>query len=83
MAAQRRARPSSPPGIRARPRAWSRRGDWLAGRTIRRVECTWKEDVRVWHPGQAWIWEPGIGVFDPGINALSVLTRILPPRRSS
>lgn len=51
---------------------------WLAVRTIRRVEVNWKEDVRVWHPGQAWIWEPGIGVFDPGINALSVITRILP-----
>ena len=51
---------------------------WIAGRKIRRVSCTWKEDVRVWHPGQEWIWEPGIGVFDPGINALSVLTRILP-----
>jgi len=51
---------------------------WIAGRAIRRVECAWKEDVRVWHPGQEWIWEPGIGVFDPGINALSVLTRILP-----
>ena len=51
---------------------------WIAGRSIRRVECAWKEDVRVWHPGQAWIWEPGIGVFDPGINALSVLTHILP-----
>ena len=39
----------------------------------------WKEDVKVWHPGQAWIWEPGgLGVFDPGINALSILTRILP-----
>lgn len=51
---------------------------WLTGRNIRRVEVNWKEDVRVWHPGQAWIWEPGIGVFDPGINALSVITRILP-----
>lgn len=51
---------------------------WLASRDIRRVEVNWKEDVRVWHPGQAWIWEPGIGVFDPGINALSVITRILP-----
>lgn len=51
---------------------------WIAGRKIRQVTCTWKEDVRVWHPGQEWIWEPGIGVFDPGINALSVLTRILP-----
>jgi len=51
---------------------------WIANRKITRVECNWKEDVRVWHPGQEWIWEPGIGVFDPGINALSVLTRILP-----
>lgn len=52
--------------------------EWIAGKRIRRVTCHWKEDVRVWHPGQEWIWEPGIGVFDPGINALSVLTRILP-----
>lgn len=51
---------------------------WLEGKRITQVTCNWKEDVRVWHPGQAWIWEPGIGVFDPGINALSVLTRILP-----
>ncbi|MES2443098.1 MAG: Gfo/Idh/MocA family oxidoreductase [Pseudomonadota bacterium] len=51
---------------------------WIAGRRVTRVECNWKEDVRVWHPGQQWIWEPGVGVFDPGINALSVLTRILP-----
>ena len=52
--------------------------DWLVGKTIHRVDVSWKEDVRVWHPGQEWIWEPGIGVFDPGINALSVLTAILP-----
>jgi len=52
---------------------------WLAGREIRSVEVSWKEDVRVWHPGQSWIWEPGgLGVFDPGINALSILTAILP-----
>lgn len=51
---------------------------WLADRVIRNVTVTWKEDVRVWHPGQEWIWEPGIGVFDPGINALSILTRLLP-----
>ena len=50
----------------------------LAGRRIAAVRITWKEDVRVWHPGQAWIWQPGgLGVFDPGINALSILTRIL------
>lgn len=52
--------------------------EWLKGKTIQKVICNWKEDVRVWHPGQEWIWEPGIGVFDPGINALSVLTAILP-----
>lgn len=53
--------------------------EWLATRRIKSVHITWKEDVRVWHPGQAWIWEPGgLGVFDPGINALSILTRILP-----
>jgi D-galactose 1-dehydrogenase len=52
---------------------------WLATRGITSVHINWKEDVRVWHPGQGWIWEPGgLGVFDPGINALSILTRILP-----
>ena len=52
---------------------------WLASRQIRSVAVHWKEDVRVWHPGQAWIWKAGgLGVFDPGINALSILTRILP-----
>jgi D-galactose 1-dehydrogenase len=52
---------------------------WLTDREIMRVSVTWREDVRVWHPGQAWIWEPGgLGVFDPGINALSILTHILP-----
>ncbi|NIE63293.1 Gfo/Idh/MocA family oxidoreductase [Burkholderia sp. Ax-1719] len=52
---------------------------WLATRTLRAVHVRWKEDVRRWHPGQQWIWEPGgLGVFDPGINALSIVTRILP-----
>ena len=52
---------------------------WVAGKTLRAVTVTWKEDVRRWHPGQDWIWEPGgLGVFDPGINALSILTEILP-----
>lgn len=53
--------------------------EWLRERRIERVEIDWREDVRVWHPGQAWIWEPaGLGVFDPGINALSIATTILP-----
>lgn len=52
---------------------------WLSGRRIRRASIVWREDVRVWHPGQSWLWEPGgLGVFDPGINALSIATRILP-----
>lgn len=51
---------------------------WLQGKAIRGVRVEWKENVRQWHPGQAWVWEPGIGVFDPGINALSAITRILP-----
>ena len=52
---------------------------WLADKAIARVSIVWREDVRVWHPGQAWIWEPGgLGVFDPGINALSIATEILP-----
>lgn len=52
---------------------------WLAGRTVRRGHITWREDVRKWHPGQDWIFEAGgMGVFDPGINALSILTEILP-----
>jgi D-galactose 1-dehydrogenase len=53
--------------------------NWLSERKIERVEVIWKEDVRRWHPGQEWIWEAGgLGVFDPGINALSIFTEILP-----
>ena len=55
--------------------------EWCAARTLTRVEITWKEDVRRWHPGQDWIWEAGgFGVFDPGINALSILTEVLDDR---
>ena len=51
----------------------------LKGRRIARMHVSWREDVRKWHPGQQWIWEPGgFGVFDPGINALSIATRIFP-----
>lgn len=52
---------------------------WLAATTARRIAITWKEDVRRWHSGQAWIWAAdGFGVFDPGINALSILTALVP-----
>ncbi|MBB4860800.1 D-galactose 1-dehydrogenase [Novosphingobium chloroacetimidivorans] len=51
----------------------------LAGKRIDRIEIQWREDVRKWHPGQDWIWETsGFGVFDPGVNALSIATEILP-----
>ncbi|AFL49471.1 D-galactose 1-dehydrogenase [Sinorhizobium fredii] len=52
---------------------------FLAATTIRNVKIIWKEDVRHWHPNQEWIWAAGgLGVFDPGINALSIITHILP-----
>ncbi len=53
--------------------------EWLRGKAISSVLIDWHEDVRVWHPGQAWIFEAGgFGVFDPAINALSIATAILP-----
>jgi D-galactose 1-dehydrogenase len=51
----------------------------LAGKRIAEMRVRWQEDVHKWHPGQQWIWEPGgFGVFDPAINAFSILTRIFP-----
>jgi predicted dehydrogenase len=51
---------------------------WVALHAAEGVTITWKEDVRHWHPGQDWIWKPGgLGVFDPGINALSILTEVI------
>ncbi len=51
----------------------------LKGKQVTKLCVTWKEDVNKWHPGQQWIAEPGgFGVFDPGINALSVVTKIMP-----
>lgn len=52
---------------------------WLQDKKISSAQIVWKEDVRRWHPGQEWIWQAGgVGVFDPGINALSILTEIMP-----
>ena len=52
---------------------------WIAAHEIDHIAINWREDVRRWHPNQAWIWQPGgFGVLDPGINALSILTEILP-----
>jgi predicted dehydrogenase len=39
----------------------------------------WREDPQKWHPDQDWIWQPkGFGVFDAGLNALSIITRLFP-----
>jgi D-galactose 1-dehydrogenase len=52
---------------------------WLAERRIRKVEIVWREDVRHWHPRAVWIWQAGgMGVLGSAINALSILTRIMP-----
>jgi D-galactose 1-dehydrogenase len=52
---------------------------WLADKEITGAHISWKEDVRRWHPGQDWVFAPGgMGVFDPGSNALSIITEILP-----
>lgn len=57
--------------------------NWLDNKQTTSVSVDWREDVRVFHPGQAWIWQAGgLGVFDPGINALSIITEILPTRFS-
>jgi D-galactose 1-dehydrogenase len=51
----------------------------LKDKRVASMRIEWRENVRKWHPGQAWVWEPGgFGVFDPGINALSIATRIFP-----
>ena len=73
---QRAAGRSSPPGTRNITGRSTRPRRWLAGQTVRRLRIAWKEDVRKWHPGQRWIWQAGgFGVFDPGINALSIMTK--------
>jgi D-galactose 1-dehydrogenase len=52
---------------------------YLADKVVTDAKIMWKEDVRRWHPNQEWVFEPGgMGVFDPGINALSILTEVLP-----
>ncbi|HHY49423.1 MAG TPA: Gfo/Idh/MocA family oxidoreductase [Alphaproteobacteria bacterium] len=51
----------------------------LAREGVASVRIDWRESVRKWHPGQEWVWEPGgFGVCDPGINAMSIFTEIMP-----
>jgi len=50
----------------------------LIDRKIESIRIVWKEDVCKWHTGQNWVWQAGgLGVFDPGINALSMLTELI------
>lgn len=50
---------------------------FLAGKKLATLRVDWNEDFRKYHPDQAWIWqETGFGVFDMGINALSVISRL-------
>ncbi len=57
---------------------------WLESRPVERLQVTWLEHFTDWHPNQKWLWrEPGFGVFDAGINAFSILSRILPDSLSA
>ncbi|HEV7291238.1 MAG TPA: Gfo/Idh/MocA family oxidoreductase [Devosia sp.] len=59
--------------------AVDRARDMLAKDGVKSVRIDWRESVRKWHPGQDWVWEPGgFGVCDPGINALSIFTKVMP-----
>ena len=61
-------------------RAVERAAELLSGRAIASLHIDWKEDVHKYHPQQSWIWQAGgFGVFDAGINGLSILSRILAP----
>ena len=51
----------------------------LAERGATAMRMTWKENVDKFHPGVDWFWQPGgMGVFDPGINAFSILVNVMP-----
>ncbi len=51
----------------------------LAERGANAMRILWREDVHKFHPGVDWFWQPGgMGVFDPGVNALSIVVACLP-----
>lgn len=51
----------------------------IAKEGLSSLTVDWREDPQKWHPGQDWIWQPkGFGVFDAGLNALSIITRFIP-----
>lgn len=59
--------------------AVARTAEILRNEQVTSLRIIWHEDVRHWHPGQDWVFAAGgYGVFDPGINALSIATAVLP-----
>ena len=73
-----------PAGIRAmRRRSRPRVPFWLEPRS-NPPPSSGRKTSAAGIPNQDWIWQAGgFGVFDPGINALSIATHILPRRSSS
>jgi D-galactose 1-dehydrogenase len=52
--------------------------DILADRGASAMRIVWHEDVNKFHPGVDWFWQPGgMGVFDSGVNALSIAVACL------
>ncbi|MCW4581576.1 Gfo/Idh/MocA family protein [Gluconacetobacter entanii] len=50
----------------------------LSANGMRAMRITWRESVQKWHPGANWFWKPGgHGVFDAGINALSIACAVM------
>ena len=77
--ARRRAGCCSRPGTRRYNAAVDAAKLILKDEGVASVRIDWRESVRKWHPGQDWVWEPGgFGVCDPGINAMSIFTKIMP-----
>lgn len=52
--------------------------EWVDSHNVIDAKIIWRESAKKWHPGQTWLWEAGgLGVFDPGINAFSIITHLL------
>ena len=52
---------------------------WVEHHECTSVELVWAEDAKKWHPGQDWVTKKdGYGVFDAGINGLSILLELFP-----
>ena len=51
--------------------------EWIDVNGCDYFQVVWSENALKWHPAQQWVSKSGgFGVFDPGINALSILNTI-------